>query len=52
MDLKAANGADVNVLPVPATYVIGRDGKIKYAFFNPDYRHRVSVRRVAQALAN
>ena len=50
VDLKAANGADTNVLPVPATYVIGRDGKIQYAYFNPDYRHRVSVREVAMAL--
>lgn len=50
VDLKAANGADTNVLPVPATYVIGRDGKIQYTYFNPDYRHRVSVREVAMAL--
>lgn len=50
VDLKGANGADVAVLPVPATYVIGRDGKIKFAYFNPDYRHRASVKQVAQAL--
>lgn len=50
LDLKKANGFDTAVLPVPATYVIGRDGKIKYAFFNPDYRHRASVRQVAAAL--
>ena len=50
VDLKKANGLDQAVLPVPATYVIGRDGKIKFAFFNPDYRHRASVRQVAAAL--
>ncbi len=50
VDLKKANGADQNVLPVPATYVIGRNGKIKFAYFNPDYKQRVSVKRVAQAL--
>jgi peroxiredoxin len=50
VDLKQANGLDANVLPVPATYVIGRDGKIKFAFFDADYRHRASVRQVAQAL--
>ncbi len=50
IDLKKANGLDTAVLPVPATYVIGRDGKIKFAFFNPDYRHRASVRQVAAAL--
>ena len=50
VDLLAANGADAAVLPVPATYIIGKDGKIKYAYFNTDYRRRVSVREVAAAL--
>ena len=50
VDLLAANGADAAVLPVPATYIIGKDGKIKYAYFNSDYRKRVSVREVAAAL--
>ena len=50
IDLKGSSGTDVAVLPVPATYVIGRDGRIKYAYFNPDYRHRASVKQVAQAL--
>ncbi|OWP61849.1 alkyl hydroperoxide reductase [Hymenobacter amundsenii] len=50
VSLKTANGADQNVLPVPATYVIGRNGKIKFAYFNPDYKQRVSVKQVAQAL--
>ncbi|UOQ97270.1 AhpC/TSA family protein [Hymenobacter sp. 5317J-9] len=50
IDLKKANGLDQNILPVPATYVIGRDGTIRFAYFNPDYRQRVSVRQVARAL--
>ncbi len=50
VDLLAANGADAAVLPVPATYIVGRDGKIKFAYFNPDYRQRVSVKTVAAAL--
>lgn len=50
IDLNAANGLDQAILPVPATYVIGRDGKIKFVFFDPDYRHRASVRQVASAL--
>ena len=32
LDLLAANGADAAVLPVPATYIVGRDGKIKCAY--------------------
>lgn len=50
VDLLAANGATEAVLPVPATYIIGQDGKIKYAHFNPDFRRRVSVKEVAAAL--
>ena len=50
VDLLVANGADAAVLPVPATYIIGKDGKIKYAHFNADYRQRVSVKEVAAAL--
>ena len=50
LDLKKANGADANVLPVPATYIIGPNGKIKFVYFNSDYRRRVTVRQVAQAL--
>lgn len=43
LSLSETNGnADVK-LPVPATYIIGKDGKIKFAYFNKDYRKRVSV---------
>ena len=50
INLQQANGAHEDVLPVPATYVIGRDGRIKYVYFNPDYKQRASVRRIAAAL--
>lgn len=38
--LETYNGVDTNELPIPATYVIGTDGLIKYAFIDPDYRKR------------
>ncbi|ALW86687.1 hypothetical protein AUC43_17330 [Hymenobacter sedentarius] len=50
VDLRQANGAPEDVLPVPATYVIGRNGRIRYVYFNPDYKQRASVRRIAAAL--
>ncbi|WP_052732226.1 peroxiredoxin-like family protein [Hymenobacter terrenus] len=50
VDLKKANGSDAAVLPVPATYVIGQNGKIKFAYFDSDYRKRVTVKQVVQAL--
>lgn len=50
VDLQKANAASTDVLPVPATYVIGRDGRIRFTYFNTDYRQRVSVHRIAAAL--
>jgi len=33
-------------LPVPATYIIGKDGKVKWSHFDPDYKKRASVEEV------
>ncbi len=33
-------GNDSWMLPIPATYVVGRDGVIAHAYVNPDYRDR------------
>ncbi|MEO7444572.1 MAG: peroxiredoxin-like family protein [Ferruginibacter sp.] len=43
IDFDIANGDNGANLPVPATYIVGQDGKIKYAYFNTDYRKRNSV---------
>lgn len=43
IDFDKANGSNGANLPVPATYIIGTDGKVKYVFFNTDYRKRASV---------
>lgn len=50
IDFSIANGENGANLPVPATYVIGKNGKIKYVFFNPDYRKRASVKEIASYL--
>jgi peroxiredoxin len=51
-DIPAHNGTpDEWALPVPATYVIDRDGSIIYAHTDPDYRDRVDPRDVLAALA-
>jgi peroxiredoxin len=41
LDLPAYNGDDSFTLPVPATYIIGMDGVIRYAFVNADYTLRL-----------
>ncbi len=44
LDVAMANGQTDYVLPVPATYIIGKDGKIKYVHFDADYKKRPSVK--------
>lgn len=39
-DLPTFNGDDSWTLPMPARYVIGQDGVIRYAEVNPDYTRR------------
>lgn len=43
IEFDKANGSNGANLPVPATYIIDKDGKIKYVFFNTDYKKRASV---------
>ena len=50
IDFDKANGSNGANLPVPATYIIGQNGKIKYVFFNTDYRKRASVQEILNNL--
>ncbi len=50
IDFEKANGTNGANLPVPATYIVGQDGKIKYVFFNPDYTKRASVKDITDNL--
>lgn len=46
------NGDDSWQLPIPATYVIGRDGIIRFAFVDTDYRSRLEPAAILDALAS
>lgn len=50
IDFDQSNGNNGANLPVPATYIIGKDGKIKYVFFNADYRKRAHVQDILNNL--
>ena len=50
IDFAKANGENGANLPVPATYIVGKDGKIKYAFFNAEYSKRASVKDIINNL--
>jgi peroxiredoxin len=50
VDLATFNGDDSWTLPMPARYVIGRDGIIAYAEVNPDYTRRPEPEELFPAL--
>jgi peroxiredoxin len=41
IDLEKASGENHHVLPAPATYIIGKDGVINFAYVNPNYKVRL-----------
>ncbi len=46
---KASDGTD-RALPVPATYIVGQDGRIKAGFFDKNYKVRMPVSKIAEEL--
>ncbi|MEW5850785.1 MAG: peroxiredoxin-like family protein [Myxococcota bacterium] len=40
MDIEAASGQRHRLLPVPAAYLVGTDGVVRFAYANPDYKVR------------
>lgn len=44
------NGNERGELPVPATYIIDQKGIIRYAYVNPDYKHRANPDEVLAQL--
>jgi len=51
IDLPAYNGDRSFRLPVPATYILGPDGKILYDFVNADYTQRLEPVEIVATLA-
>ncbi|MDT8287421.1 MAG: redoxin domain-containing protein, partial [Elusimicrobiales bacterium] len=50
IDLEKSQGNPDWELPVPATYVVAKDGRIIYAFVDPDYTHRADPEDILKAL--
>jgi len=42
-DLPAYQGNSSWMLPIPATFVVGQDGRVKARFVDPDYRKRMAI---------
>lgn len=52
IDIPAYNGDTSFRLPIPATFVIDRDGTIVYAFADADYTKRLEPSEIINALRN
>ncbi len=50
ININKASGKDDRVLPVPATYIIDRDGTIAGSFFNEDHARRMWVSDMIKVL--
>jgi peroxiredoxin len=51
-DLPTFQGNSSWMLPIPATFVVGRDGLIRARFIDPDYRKRMMIVDMIVALQN
>ena len=49
-DLVAINGMEKVELPIPATYVVDREGVIQYAFVDADYTKRAEPDEILKVL--
>jgi peroxiredoxin len=49
-NLKETHSDDSQRLPIPATYIIGQDGKIIWRQFDPDYKQRSTVKEILNVL--
>jgi len=45
-NLSDMNGTNENNLPVPAVYIINKEGKITFKYFDTNYKNRVSVAEI------
>ncbi|MFP4260639.1 MAG: peroxiredoxin-like family protein [Opitutales bacterium] len=49
IDLEAASGQEHHLLPVPAVFIIDRETRIRFRYFNPDYKERLSGEQLLDA---
>jgi peroxiredoxin len=49
-DIPSYQGNETWMLPIPATFVVGRDGRIAARFVDPDYRKRMATEDMLDAL--
>jgi peroxiredoxin len=50
IDLARFQGNGGWLLPIPATLVVGKDGRVKARFVDPDFRHRMGMETIFRAI--
>ncbi|SFJ53876.1 peroxiredoxin-like family protein [Olleya namhaensis] len=50
LDLKKINNGNSSILPIPATFIIAKDGIVKWNYVNVDYRTRSEPDEIIEAL--
>jgi peroxiredoxin len=50
LDMAGFHGNDGWMLPIPATFVIGRDGMVKARFVDPDFRRPIAIEHLLAIL--
>ena len=51
-DIAKFQGNDSWMLPIPATFIVGRSGTIGARFVDPDYRRRMAIDDLVAALCS
>ena len=52
IDLERFQGHGGWLLPIPATLVVGKDSRVKARFVDPDFRHRLGIEPILQAVSD
>ena len=52
LDLESINNGNGTILPIPATFIIGKNGIISWRFVDVDYRTRSEPEDIIKALKN
>lgn len=52
LDLEKINNGNGSILPIPATFVLGSDGVVKWSHVNVDYRTRSEPDEIIEVLKN
>ena len=52
LDLEKINNGNGNILPIPATFILGQDGVVTWSYVNVDYRTRSEPDEIIEALKN